>query len=252
MKRKAVFIGLILMLLVLIAIGALVVHFYYPSKYQNADKLISAIENEDVTQVKKLLDEGIDPNQTNMPPWNYSFFEMSATRPLSVACRTGNLEIIELLLTHGATVEYQEHTGWSPLKEALFFTNPDDLKIVELLLEQGADPNLEEPDNPLVFDAASLYPQYFVKGEYTTGYDDAAAQEITQMVELLLGNKNIDMQAKSGDTLLMCAARRGNIHLVHYLIDHGCSISIKNNAGQTAYDIAVECNKTEIAALLEP
>ena len=135
MKRKAVFIGLILMLLVLIAIGALVVHFYYPSKYQNADKLISAIENEDVTQVKKLLDEGIDPNQTNMPPGNYSFFEMSATRPLSVACRTGNLEIIELLLTHGATVEYQEHTGWSPLKEALFFTNPDDLKIVELLLE---------------------------------------------------------------------------------------------------------------------
>ena len=251
MKKNSI-IGYVFLALLALAIGSVsIAHLFYSPKYQNSNKLIQAIENNDVARVKNLLEDGIDPNQVNMAPLNYAIWEMSAKRPLAIACRTGNVEIIELLISYGATAEYQENTGWSPLKETLFFANPGDLQIVELLLAHGADPEREEPDNPSVFDAASLYPVAFGSDEYTTGYNDDMAKEITEIVELLLGDNGIDIQARNGDTLLICAARRGNIYLVQYLIERGCSASIKNNSGRTAYDIAIEKGHAEIVGMLE-
>lgn len=251
MKKNSVIRYVFLALFVCAISSIAIVHLFHSSKYQKANELIQAIENNDVAQVKKLLEDGVDPNQVNMAPLNYAFWEMSAKRPLAIACRTGNVEIIELLISYGAAAEHQENTGWSPLKETLFFSNPGDLQIIELLLAHGADPEREEPDNPAVFDAASLYPVPFGSDEYTTGYDEDMAKEITEIVKLLLGDNDIDIQARNGDTLLICAARRGNIHLVQYLIACGCSASVKNNSGQTAYDVALENGNTEIAGLLE-
>ncbi len=50
----------------------------------------------------------------------------------------------------------------------------------------------------------------------------------------------IDINARNNDneTVLMIAARRGDIDLVNLYIAHGAEISLKNNQGETAIDIA--------------
>ena len=243
--RKATMIRIIFVFIV-IALLVPLMWILTAKQLRDAEKLIDAIEKENVEQVKLLLDSGVNPNQTNIPPSNvWSFFEMSADRPLSVACKTGNLEIVEALISHGATAEKREHTGWSPLKMTLFHTHEDDFEIVKLLLANGADPQAVEPDDFIVFDAADMYPMLLGSEGYTTGYDAEVAEDITLIVELLLAGNDIDIRTKSGDTLLMYAAARGNLYLAEYLIAHGCDVFLVNNQGKTAYDLMYEVLNAE-------
>jgi ankyrin repeat protein len=242
----------IVLVFIVVALLAPLFWLLTAKQFRDAEKLIDAIEKENVEQVKLLLDSGVDPNQTNIPPLNvWSIVEMSADRPLSVACKTGNLEIVEALIANGATAEKREHTGWSPLKMTLFHTHADDFEIVKLLLSNGADPQTVEPDNLIVFDAANMYPILFGSEGYTTGYDADIAADITAIVELLLMGNDINLRTESGDTLLMYAAARGNLCLAEYLIAHGCDVSLVNDQGKTAHDIAIEHNKEGVIELLE-
>ena len=111
------------------------------SPFPKANKLLKAIQSQDVALAASILAEGVDPNQTDVPPSRlWSIWEFTADRPICYACANGDLEMVKLLIDYGATAEYREYTGWSPLREALFFYDANDLKIVELLLENGADP----------------------------------------------------------------------------------------------------------------
>lgn len=219
---------------------------------RDAQRLINAIEVGDSALVQQMLEDGVDPNQSNakVSQW-WQLVEYSATRPLSVACYAGNLDIVNLLVSHGATAEYIEHTGWSPLREALHRVDPDDVEIVKLLLENGADPTIVESDISAVFAAADMWPAPRGDKFYSTGYDAQTAADITQIVILLLGEGSVDTQTKCGETLLMYAARRGNICLAEYLIDRGCDMDIRDNQGKTAMDYAIEANQQDMRLLFE-
>ena len=137
MKKAKILIGIISVIAGVAAL-LLVAGVCFGWKYHQANRLITAINNEDVAAVEELFENGVDPNQTDVPPsLCWSFFEFSARRPLAEACSTGNLEIVSLLVEHGATAECIEHTGWSPLRETLFYYQPDDVQIVEMLLGDG-------------------------------------------------------------------------------------------------------------------
>ena len=58
---------------------------------------------------------------------------------------------------------------------------------------------------------------------------------------------NIDSQDHSGNTALMIAAER-NPGITSLLINHGANIFLRNNKGQTAYDILCETNYNETLA----
>ena len=221
-------------------------------QYRDARKLIDAIEANDIGQVKLLLDSGADPNQTDIPVSRYwTIFEFTARRPLTIACETGNLEMVRLLIEHGATAENREYTGWSPLRKTLFRFDADDAEIVKLLLANGADPSAMESDEIAVFAAADMYPMLFGSENYLSGYDEAVAKNITQIVFMLLGDNEINMRSSSGNTLLMYAAIRGNIDLAENLIARGCDVNLVNNQGKTAYDLAVENGRQSVAELIK-
>ncbi len=239
----------------IIAFFAPILWMYMPKKHSDARKLIKAISAEDTAKVQRLLESGVDPNATNYPLSKYSkywtFFEFSAQRPLTVACDTANLEIISLLIEHGATAEYIEYTGWSPLREVLLRTDPNDLEVVKLLLANGAEPQAVEYAMTSVFAAASMRPVMSGTEGYPSGYSEDAAEMITEIVDLLLDGGDVNAQTEYGNTLLMYASQYGNIRLVEYLLDKGCDVTLKNNQGDTAYDFAVEHNQEAIIALLE-
>ena len=218
------------------------------------NKLIDAINDNDIEKAEAILNGGVDPNKTSIPPSNFwSFFEMSAKRPLSEACSTGDYEMVKLLIDYGATAEFVDNTGWSPLRSSLFHYYTDSVKIIELLLNNGADPhrdNTETYAHP-VFSAASMLPKNFdVPYEERSEYDDESARGITEIVKLLLKNESIDMKSIDGQTVLICATKVGNVYLAEYAMSCGCDKTVMDNYGKTALDYAVELGNEELIELL--
>ena len=153
LQNKA-FVALVVMVLIF-AIMMVGFAFY---RY-DTQRLIKAIEEDDVATVEQLLEKGVDPNRpTAEPGLFWTFLETSPRRPISVACDKGNIEIIRLLIEYGATAEDIDGLGWSPLRETLFRFHPDDVEVVKLLLDNGA--TLDEPDEEElpVFAAARMFP----------------------------------------------------------------------------------------------
>ena len=145
--------------------------------------MIDAIRREDVAAVEQMLDAGVSPNQSTAPStglWKYlnRLVESSPVYPLSVASYTGNLEIVQLLLNHGAepALTEQENTDWSALSSAVLGSKHEEcVEIVNLLIAHGADPESRK-DYYLPVELASMeYPQ-----------DDAQAERIVELVQLLM------------------------------------------------------------------
>lgn len=228
----------------LLVLFAALLCLFSPNK--DARDLIDAVKARDVVLVRQLLDEGADPNQTDIPPSQaWSFLEITAHRPIYYACVNGDLEIVRLLIDHNATVNYQENTGWSPLRGVLFRYDANDIEIVKLVLENGADPEWMESGNNSIFAAADMRP-YSSDGNY----DPEIAGGITAIVQILLGDRPVDMRGENGMTLLMVASRRGNISLVQYLIEHGCDPNLTDCQGKTAADYAVAEGAEDILYIL--
>lgn len=58
--------------------------------------------------------------------------------PLHKACYNNNVEMVKLLLRHGANLEARTELGWTPLHSACKWNNAE---CVALLLQHGADIN---------------------------------------------------------------------------------------------------------------
>ena len=225
-------------------------------RYHPTRELLQAIKSEDVYKVKGLLDEGVDPNRTDVAPGKFwDFLETSPQRPLGIACRTGNIEIVELLIEYGATAEPIEGTGWSPLREVLFYYQPDDVEIVKLLFENGASAEDEYGEN-MVYTAAQMVPRIYDKTKangtvFTGDYDEMTAKGITEIIDILLINGgSLDATDGAGKTVLMVSVERGNLYLTEYLINIGCKTSVADSHGKTALDYALELDNEDLISIL--
>ncbi|MFT3764570.1 MAG: ankyrin repeat domain-containing protein [Minicystis sp.] len=181
-----------------------------------SDELFSAIDALDVPRVRALLAGGADPNALQ-DTW-------AGLRPLHAAIQTiavsdggGGLDLITVLLEHGADVN-----GWTaskdqtPLLTALFEQMP---AAAELLLAAGADPNVRssEGESPLRV---------------------AAAAGDRAMVSRLLAAgaaKTIDdWGGLSGRTALALAAERLDVPMMKMLLDAGADPRAQGEYGLTA------------------
>ena len=226
------------------------------SDWYKTEKLIKAIKSEDIIEIERLLKTGIDPHKTDVQPsWVWTLLESSPNRPLTIACKTGNLEIVKMLIDYGATAEPIDGTGYSPLNAALFYYQPDDIELVNVLLDNGADIN-EVEDVELVFIAAKMTPKVYDKHKtngtvFASGYDENTAKGITEIVCILLNNRSVNITTESGETLLMFSAKSGNEYLVKYLLDNGADVSLVDYKGRTALDYAIQSNNAEVIELFK-
>ena len=201
-----------------------------------------------------MLKAGVDPNVlTGEMSVLWRFAEMSPDRPLTVACDTGNLEIVQLLIDYGASVTRMRDGERSPLMETVWFYQEDDCEIVMLLLENGADANEGECDNcePPVVRAAQMPPYAYetLGPDNPCIYDEETAMGITRIVHMLCDDPR-EIAYGGERTLLMYAAQSGNLFLVEDLLACGCDPEAKDSLGRTAYDLAIEEENFEIAEIL--
>jgi ankyrin repeat protein len=94
-----------------------------------------AVRDENLGDVKTFLEKY--PDQVNARD------EFGRT-PLYWAAREDNIEICEILLSHGADINAATPDGWTPLHTAVYNKNP---RIVVLLIEKGADVNVKNSDS---------------------------------------------------------------------------------------------------------
>jgi len=111
------------------------------------------------------------------------------------------------------------------------------LTTVELLLRLGAEPDIT--------DAGGHTPLYCLANECKVR---GGANVVRALVEA-----GASVDARDGVkhcTALHMAARRGNVEVAEALLDCGAGIEARDSLGDTPLRRAVNCDKTDVAALL--
>lgn len=202
--------------------------------------------------VRMLLDRGADPNRGRYArPLEAAREHAAVVRllvdrgadvdlgtpeaPLAVACSNGAVDVVAVLLERGADVG--RAGGWGGLMERAV-GNPDAAKMVDLLLEHGADPNGGEGSKltPLEVAAGSWAGHTVMERLLDAGVDVNAGKEMTPLekaaasttsvenVKLLLergADPNLGMQM----TPLEAAADQMSEDIIFLLTEYGADVN---------------------------
>ncbi len=126
-----------------------------------AELLIEAVQDEETSDVQRLLSEGADANMRTdlgMPLLSYAAYHGSGdivaalleagadihakdkpgATALTYAAAGGHAEITGVLIAAGSDVNSKDNTGWTPLMRATYAVHPD---AIRALIEAGADVN---------------------------------------------------------------------------------------------------------------
>src|SRR5262249_10550026 len=145
---------------------------------------------------------------------------------LHLAARDSRLDMIELLVAHGADVS---------AVDAGICVNVSDLSIMRYLLEHGATAQHVGKNGfpPLVYLARGD------KGEHP------------EKLQLLLDyGADVNGVSKIGKTALHYAATAGHLRVITLLLEHGANTRLRDAEGDTPLDLARANGKSAAVALL--
>ncbi|KAM4614934.1 myotrophin [Polymixia lowei] len=103
-------------------------------------ELVWAVKNGDMDEVKNLLVK-VDVNRTLL----------AGRAALHYAADHGQTEILEYLLSKGASIDAPDKYGITPLLSAIYEGH---VSCVKILLEKGANKQVKGPDGRSAFEAA--------------------------------------------------------------------------------------------------
>lgn len=187
--------------------------------------LILAVDNMHVEMALLLCEAGVDVNACCKGEGLGS--------ALVTAVRRNNLELISLLLAFGADARGVDAAGWSSLQAAVIGEDKDE-RIVDTLLEAGADPNI--PSHGLL--PLSLSAQ---KGDASS------------VLKLLRNGANPalpNLHLGHGHPPLYHAIRSGSLLTVHALLEGGAHTNDEYRDGWTPMMIAAKEGDHEIGKAL--
>ena len=150
--------------------------------------------------------------------------EISKRTPLMFACKQGHVKVIRQLLDYGAAINDISDRGETALFEAIYGDHEEALK--SLLSQTELEINIVH-----------------TKQEYRTGLMLAASQGQSNIVEILLGHPNIDVNAQdsNGDSALCLAAEFGSKETIQILLKKPTiDINKVNHRGWSALYIAAK------------
>ena len=115
-----------------------------PKPPQSGD-LLNAASDDDLDEVKYLLRQGADVNET----------DAYGNTPLSRAASRGHLEVMRVLIENGANINSRNKLGSTPLMMALFSPySPARALIIRMLLDKGAEIALRNNEGKTALDIA--------------------------------------------------------------------------------------------------
>lgn len=163
-----------------------------------------------------------------------NFQDKNGATALMISTLYGDLELTQMLLEKGANPNLQgKVVGLTPIILAVH--NSNDVQMATLLLENGADPNLKT---------------YI--GFTTLMY--SILNKNIEMTKLLLSYKaNVnDQEFIAGLTPIIIAVANNDLVLTKLLLEHDADITIKDKSEKNAIDYAKETKSKEIIDLIVP
>ncbi|MBX3709916.1 MAG: ankyrin repeat domain-containing protein [Gammaproteobacteria bacterium] len=148
---------------------------------------------------------------------------------LSIACQISNLELIKKLLSQDERfTNYVDKNGKTAIMLA---SNEGHAEVVRMLLDAGADPNI----NVKGFSALLM----------------AAGKGDNEVIKVLLAKgAKIDIEDELGETPLIFSAVIGHIQVVRTLLENGADINHVNKRGLSPLHYAVISGHNDIVHLL--
>lgn len=151
------------------------------------------------------------------------------------AIKIGNINDIKEMLSNLNGIDLNarhSNNGNTPL---IFAIDNDNIEAAMLLLDAGADPDIQNDDNHSALHWAAA----------------KSSQEDTRLIEMVLKKTNaINAQDIEGDTALCLAIMSKNKKVIQLLLDAGADPNIQNNYGDTVLIKAAKENKYEVVRIL--
>ena len=184
---------------------------------------------------------------------------------LIVASENGHKGIVKLLLECGVNVDKRTPNGWTALMKASE-RGDSNLEVIDLLLRHGAQADLQnnEGDSALIVATQNRQTVLVIKlvRDHRANVDlknkkgwtalmKASQVGCVEMVELLLNHgAQVDQQNSNGETTLMIASQNGHIKIVKLLLKFRAKVDIKANDSKTALVLANQQKHLEAVELL--
>ena len=249
---------------------------------QYAQNLNKAIEAEDFEAVRQIIAEC--PDSVNTYPtvapgwWQAEMLMTTIYYPLSEACKSGNLEMVKLLVESGADVN-SHNPDWyvvTPLHVTLLYGKGEWYDIVMYLIDNGAsiDYTYQKASGKgaMLIDIIEDFRKeseedeenldklfaYVLENCDKTNVDwprvlfKAVIWSRHNMTRMLIEGGYCDVnELYSGQTPLMYAISRSDAKMVKYLLDNEADITAVDEDGKTVFDYVAECEDEEIKALFK-
>ena len=237
-----------------------------------SNALFVAAQNGDVSGVKVELENGVNPNLQDSNGITALMkaagkgglaADISASGQITYTSLAshGNVDTVQMLLSHGADPNLGDNNGYTALHYAAEWGRKQSVKE---LIKAGADVNANVPNGPPLQRAAEKGQLEIVKYLLSSGADISASDKSeqtalitasyhgqTQVITLLIEHgANINATSDGGYTPLMNAAYMGQYEATRILLGRGAIITLKTDKGETALAIAVERNHNRVADLL--
>ncbi|XP_064617750.1 protein phosphatase 1 regulatory subunit 12A-like isoform X5 [Liolophura sinensis] len=236
-------------------------------KFADGCMFLAACSSADIDEVKSFLDRGADINTANI----------DGLTALHQACIDQNMNMVQFLVENNADVNVCDNEGWTPLHatascgfaeiaryliecgaDVASVNNDGDLpidicedQIMEELLQaemdkQGIDAEAarKAEEEMMLADANQWLNNRTVKEKPhaqtgATALHVASAKGYVNVMKVLIqANANLNAADADGWTPLHAAAHWGQEEACKLLAESLCDMEIKNNAGQTAFDVA--------------
>ncbi len=198
--------------------GCVFVLFISVAQANNA--LIQAVYDNDINTVISLLRGDIDIDTADAK-YGYT--------PLLWASHNGNTQIVDALLSAGATPNVTGKDGNTPL---IWAVHKNNASIVKSLVSAGANVNVGNADNrvPLIW---------------------ALQNNNTHIINLLASaGANVNVKDSNGNTPLEWAINDNNLTVLKILVVAGADVNAKNVYGVAPLIATINSHKTQMAKIL--
>ncbi|CDK30175.1 ankyrin repeat domain-containing protein [Candidatus Babela massiliensis] len=162
---------------------------------------------------------------------NIDFQDENGETPLMHAARNGKKEIVNILISLKADVNILDNQGFTALTNTLVCNN--NLDIANILISHGADVNIVKEGFPSTLIVVA----------------DSEDNLYNQVEFLLNHGANIDFQDVDGNTALIYAVQQNLEDIVRLLIAYNADPNLTNEEGLSAIDFAL--NNQNIINIIE-
>jgi ankyrin repeat protein len=244
--------------------------------------LIEAVNNGNLLEVEKILQQGADVNAKDKDGWSalhiavndvlveivntlvrkgadVAAMDGAGATPLHYAASRGNIEEIKILLSNGADVNAQDSLGWTPLRWAVRNGN---MEAIKLLVTRGANVNAKDRRGSAALHGSNMInvvKLLLARGSLVNAKDSLG--ETPLFIAAWRGYKDIassliesgaDVNAETiyGGTPLQEAATHGHREIVDLLLQKHAEINARDHAGYTSLHYALRAGQKDIVELL--